>query len=542
MSVQLKPDDVLPPMREDLVVTGNPHPANNQLIAVRDPISNRTVSFRGFELSLARLLDGRRTAVEVMHAARTLGMPISLASLQNFTAKLSAIGFLQTPGAAAPKNKTTWKPRPLWSPELREQFRTALKDAREDRLDQARGYLEQVLKADPTVKDAIELVAWIDKRKKTITTLAGMGMTAPSANPLLTTPLERTDEDDKTLIDPNFKVSAPPPPRPPAPPPLPPSEPEPETLGAAPLPVAASPPPLAKPAAKEKPVDILAAPEAPGPTRSFGEVFADADQGWYADIAEIEETLTRVRMKKGSGWGLRAVAVLLAAAAGAAVVVPIPRTVTARFTLAPEDDVAITAPQSGTVTKLTVSEGKWVEAEDELLQLSASDRAGQLAELEKRIAELEQKAAAAKPQAKGKRGPSSQGELADDVQRFLKKAKAERQALLQRSESAKVTALTSGFVRELAVKVGDPIEADAPLCRIVASKHLVAKIDVPYGAPVASGQRATLHVNGRKLDVTLENANKATAEATLNNEDGALPVGGRGEAVIHLGARSFLQL
>jgi multidrug resistance efflux pump len=536
MSVQLKPDDVLPPMREDLVVSGNPHPTNNQLIAVQDPVAKRTVSFRGFELSLARLLDGRRTAVEVMHAARGLGMPISLASLQNFAAKLSAIGFLQTPGVVAAKNKTTWKPRPLWSPEVREQFRTALKDAREDRLEQARGYLEQVLKADPTVQDAIELIAWIDKRKKTIVTLAGMGMTAPPANPLLTTPLERNDEDDKTLIDPNYKIPAPPPPARPPPPPPPEPEPEPVTAAAAPLPVPAPAPPPPKPVAKEKPAEILAAPEEPGPTKSFGEVFADADQGWYADVAAIEESLTSVRMKKkGAGWGMRLVAVLLACAAAAAVLVPIPRTVAAGFTLAPEDDVAITAPQSGTVTKLTVTDGKWVEAEDELLQLSASGRAEKLADLEKRIADLEQKAADPK-QPKGKRGHPSQTET------DLKKAKAERQALLQRSDSAKVTALTSGFVRGLTLKVGDPVEADAPLCRIVASKHLVAKIDVPYGAPVASGQRATLTVNGRKLDITIESANKATAEATLDNEDGALQVGARGEAIIHLGARSFLQL
>jgi biotin carboxyl carrier protein len=222
------------------------------------------------------------------------------------------------------------------------------------------------------------------------------------------------------------------------------------------------------------------------------------------------------------------------------VLVPIPRTVATRFTLAPEDDVAITAPQSGTVTKLTAAEGAWVEAEDELLQLSASGRAEKLTELEKRIAELEQKAAEAKPPPKGKKGRASSE--AADAERQLKKAKAERQALLQKSDAAKVTALTAGFVRGLTLKVGDAVEADATLCRIVASKHLVAKIEVPYGAPVASGQRATLSLNGRKLEVTLENANRTTAEATIDNADGALQVGGRGEAVIHLGARSFLQL
>jgi hypothetical protein len=499
MTVQLSPNDVLPPMREDLVVVGTPHPTTGDLISVQDPVSKKTVRFRGFELSLARLLDGKRTAVDVMHAARGLGMPISLASLQNFAARLDSIGFLAKPGTASPNHKTTWKPRPLWSPDVREQFRSALKDAREDRLDQARGYLDQVLKADPTVTDALELVAWIDKRKATIA--AEQRQSAKAALPAEWSPV------------------------PPLPTPLP--------VGDEPLtPLAPAPEPQQ---AAGQPADILKAPDdEPLPTKSFGEVFGDADQGWYANAAALEESLAPEPRK--SRAGRRIIGIALVGVAAAALLVPLPRTVTTHFTLAAEDDVAMTAPQAGTVAGLKAAEGKWVEADALLLQLNDTTRAEKLAALEKRIAELEAKVPKKKP-----KGKAAQAE-ADDVQRWLNKAKSEKRSLMQRNAGMPVNALISGFVRQLEVKDGDAVEADAPLCRLVASKHLVAKIDVPYGAPIAPGQKAKLKLDGKTFNVTLENASRTSAEAIVDNEDNALPVGGRGEAVVSVGARSFLQL
>lgn len=466
MTVQLKPTDVLPPMRQDLVIVGTPHPTTGDLVSVQDPSSQRVVRFRGFELSLARLLDGRRTATEVIDAARGLGIPLTLPGLQNFSAKLNAIGFLGAAGTPAPQHKTTWKPRPLWSPEVREQFRNALKDAREDRLDQARGYLEQVLKADPTVRDAIELLTWIEKRKQAL---------------------------------------------------------------AAPAPAAA--------VTAAKPAEVLKAPQEQ-PARSFGDIFADTDQGWYADATKAEESIAP---KKGSRAGRKVLMVALVALAAAAVLVPIPRTVTTRFMLAPEDDVAVTAPQEATVSALKVSEGQWVEADAPLFTLTAADHAKRLAELDAQIAELEKKLAPPKPAKKKAKGRAAQA-VDEEAQKSLRKAKNERMALMQKGDGVTVNALISGFVQGLAVKAGDTVAADGLLCRLVASKHLIAKVDVPFGAPVAAGQRATLQLGEKKLEVTLESASKTQAEATVDNADGALQAGARGEARVAIGARSFLQL
>jgi biotin carboxyl carrier protein len=489
MTVQLRESDVLPPMREDLVVVGTPHPTTGDLISVQDPVSKRVVRFRGFELSLARLLDGKRTARQVLDAARGLGIPLTLPGLQNFTAKLNAIGFLAKSEAPEPTTRSTWKPRPLWSPEVREQFRAALRDAREDRLDQARGYLEQVLRADPKVTDAKELIGWIDARKQTI---AGLVANAAAA-------VAPEADEPLTIIDNSLPARLPPVPPPPAQPP--------------------------------KSVDILGAPSEAQPMKSFGEVFADADQGWYSDAAAIEDSVRPRSSKSGSR---RVVGVALVGATAAALLVPLPRTVTAGFTLAAEDDVAVTAPQAGTIAVLKVSEGKWVEVDDELLQLTDTDRANRLSELDKQIADLEEKAASAPKDKKKKKG--------EDPQRALRLAKIERNGLSQKKGAVPVNTVASGFVRGLAVKAGDVVAADAALCHVVASKQLVAKIEAPYGTTIANGQHATLKIGGRSVEVTLENASRNTAEATVENADGALPVGSRGEARIAIGARSFLSL
>jgi biotin carboxyl carrier protein len=464
MTVQLKPTDVLPPMREDLVVGGAAHPTTGDLVSVQDPRSQRVVRFRGFELSLARLLDGRRTATEVIDAARGLGIPLTLPGLQNFSAKLNSIGFLAVPGAAAAQHKTTWKPRPLWSPEVREQFRAALKDAREDRLDQARNYLEQVLKADPTVKDASELLAWIDKRKQQL---------APAAAP----------------------------PQP-------------------------------------KPVEVLKAPEEPAPLKSFGDIFADADQGWYADATKAEESIA----PKPRRGGRKVLMMALVGVAAAALLAPIPRTVTTRFTLTPEDDVPVTAPQQASVSAVKVKEGDWVEADAPLFALTSADYAKRIAELDEQIAEFEKKVAPVKRPKKKVKGRGVAPDPDEEVQKTLRKARNERIGLMQKGDEVTVNALISGFVQGLSVKAGDIVAADGPLCRLVASKHLIAKVEVPFGSPIASGQHATLMLSGKKIEVTLENATKTQAEATVDNAEGALQVGGRGEARVSIGAKSFLQL
>src|SRR5687767_6257088 len=119
MADMLTPDDVVPPFRSDLKLADPVQGAGEKLVTVADPISGKSMAFRGFELSIARMCNGQRTANEVIDAAAAIGLPISLEGLSGFVKKLRALGFLSHPLDAPVPRATTWDERREWSEEIR---------------------------------------------------------------------------------------------------------------------------------------------------------------------------------------------------------------------------------------------------------------------------------------------------------------------------------------------------------------------------------------------------------------------------------------
>ncbi|MFT3835773.1 MAG: HlyD family secretion protein [Myxococcaceae bacterium] len=160
---ELKLSDVVPVLRADLKI-GEPTPGRGETtVTVSDPATGRETTVRGFELSIMRMLNGRRTAEEVLSAASQIGLPLSLDSLAVFIRRLRKEGFLGEPGQA-PANLLSWEPRNEWNDEIRRLYQEALREARADRLVAAKSRLETLLARAPGTKEAQQLLHWVMER------------------------------------------------------------------------------------------------------------------------------------------------------------------------------------------------------------------------------------------------------------------------------------------------------------------------------------------------------------------------------------------
>lgn len=151
-------DDLVPRLRSDLVIT--PSPQSRGTRDVSDPVANKTFALYDFEVTIARMLDGTRTAGEVIGAANRLGIPVTLPTLRTFLGQLRAYQFIDT--AAATGEPTTWAPRRKWTAEARELYQSALRLLRAGKFDDARGYVDALLATDPDNEEIAPLRARID--------------------------------------------------------------------------------------------------------------------------------------------------------------------------------------------------------------------------------------------------------------------------------------------------------------------------------------------------------------------------------------------
>ena len=162
----LSPRDVVPALRADLTVNRPPTGAGAEVIQVMPPGENAPRAMWGFEFSIARMLDGRRTAGEVVKGCERIGLPLDLAALEGFLHQLAARGLLADrahPGvrAAAAEHRH----RLTWSPRQRELYQASLRAAREGELAQAREKLDRLLRLSPGNVEALTLRAWIDEQQ-----------------------------------------------------------------------------------------------------------------------------------------------------------------------------------------------------------------------------------------------------------------------------------------------------------------------------------------------------------------------------------------
>ena len=169
--------DIVPRLRPDLSMDPRQGEPGLFQVAINDG-SGRSFTLYDFEVSISRMLDGRRAASQLIEAAGKIGIPVTLESLRKFIRQLRAYGFIEEIPVVA-VGEAGWAPRAEWRPEVRELFQSALRTFRNDRPTEARGYVEALLQIEPDVPEAQALLARIEER-----ILSGEASPLPAFNQL----------------------------------------------------------------------------------------------------------------------------------------------------------------------------------------------------------------------------------------------------------------------------------------------------------------------------------------------------------------------
>lgn len=149
----LEPDDLVPVFRADLQVK-----PRGGTVEITDVAKEKSFSIYDFELTIARMLDGKRTVGEVVSGAARLGIPVTLDGFRKFLRQLHAYGFIAQQGAPPRRGALSqWEEKESWPPGVRELFQSGVRHLRNDRPKEASGFFEAILQIDPSNADAVEL-------------------------------------------------------------------------------------------------------------------------------------------------------------------------------------------------------------------------------------------------------------------------------------------------------------------------------------------------------------------------------------------------
>ena len=154
-------EDLVPRLRGDLVISRAE--GSKGTLQVKDPLTERVFTLYDFEVSIARMLDGKRSAAEVLTAANRLGIPVNLATLKTFLQQLKAYRFIDQDVTGG---DSTWAKRSAWTEEVRQLYQGALRMMRNGKFDEALSYADAMAEADPSNPEAKELRARIEEEAK----------------------------------------------------------------------------------------------------------------------------------------------------------------------------------------------------------------------------------------------------------------------------------------------------------------------------------------------------------------------------------------
>jgi len=148
----LAPTDVVPALRSELKLMKRSGGAE-----VYDPNTRKTLTLNHLEISLARMLDGKRQVSDLIAAGERLGIPVNLESLTKFIQRLEEQGLLGA--VAAGSASTTWASRGQWEQNIRTLFQSGIRLLRLGKHAEAANYFEALLQEDPDNEEARELLA-----------------------------------------------------------------------------------------------------------------------------------------------------------------------------------------------------------------------------------------------------------------------------------------------------------------------------------------------------------------------------------------------
>ncbi|HKD43237.1 MAG TPA: tetratricopeptide repeat protein [Myxococcaceae bacterium] len=190
-----KLDDVVRLFRADLKIQRR---VSSNLLDVADPQTGKTFPLYDFEISLARMLDGRRLYSDVIEAGQRLGIPVNFESLCQFVGQLERYGFLAAPGTPLPERSeaATWGLREKWDEGLRALFQTGLRMHRQGRYAEAVNYFDAMLQQDPQNPEALEMLEQSRQRLKGVPASNGEAALSDS-DPVQISIAELLSKDDE---------------------------------------------------------------------------------------------------------------------------------------------------------------------------------------------------------------------------------------------------------------------------------------------------------------------------------------------------------
>jgi hypothetical protein len=147
-----KDEDRVPRMRGDLLIVQAPR--SRAVFHVKDPINNRAFSLLDTEVTVARMLDGKRSVKDVIENAGKLGIEVNLESLQHFISHLKGYRFIDQD---VEEGDSTWPKRKQWTEEERQLYQASMKMLREGHFAEALSFAESLEAADPSSEEAKQL-------------------------------------------------------------------------------------------------------------------------------------------------------------------------------------------------------------------------------------------------------------------------------------------------------------------------------------------------------------------------------------------------
>jgi multidrug resistance efflux pump len=514
MGDTLAPTDVVPAFRSDLTLSEAVKVPGDSIVVVTDPASGKSIALRGFELSLARMLDGHRTAAALVGAAKTIGLPISLEALTMFVRQLRAAGLLAAGGEGTRTKSTTWPQRAEWRDDVRARYQVALNEARSDRLSEAKQHLEALERDVPENSEVRELQAWVDQRLQ-----AGPGSEALSHFPDVFDAVERSwFEEGERESQPDGSSSA-------------------DLLDDA-----------RSPAKRSRRRGWLA----------VGGVLVLAGAAllvpWpYAAKGSFELTARNtvtVKVSKAGTVGNVSVSDGQWVQAGQPLFTYDTRMATAHLAEAErragELRRALDELRTGSAEpaqQVETAHASVAAARAELDAARAGHKRTAIAKAQLQLKKAEEAAAKAEQSAASHRAASetAAGGSEAELEAKLTAALADRDTQRALSEVPPVTATAEGFVAELGIKPGAGVKEGAPVCSLVDSKVLVVTMKVGGDDALSTGQTASLAIGGQDIAVKIESVEHGEGRGRLDNANGTLRASSRGELTIDGGRRSLLK-
>jgi hypothetical protein len=154
--------DPVPALSRELDLSRVPTGAGAEVYQLAGTGGQAPQLVHGYELSVARMLDGQRTVEDVLTNCERIGVPMDEKALEGLLDRLGKAGYFadpQHPGMA--EHDPHGPRRAQWTPEARDLYREALKCAREGDFSAAREAIEAMLLQAPDTAEALQLREWL---------------------------------------------------------------------------------------------------------------------------------------------------------------------------------------------------------------------------------------------------------------------------------------------------------------------------------------------------------------------------------------------